>query len=1056
MSKIKKVESQLNLPQIEEKVSKFWKDNRTFQKSIENRSPDSPSVFVDGPPFVSGSPHYGHLLCSIAKDVIPRYLTMRGKRVRRVFGWDCHGLPIEEKVNKKLGIKSNKQLEEEVGIDNYVKECRNYVKATSNDWKWYVEKVGRWVDMENAYYTMSPEYTESVMWAFKQIWEKGYIYKGKRVSLYSTDTSTPVSNFEVAMDPDNYREVEDLSIFVKFEISDPSKIVLPKNNSELEYVKSKPIYLVAWTTTPWTIPSNMALAVNPDEDYVLVEFEGEYYILAESRVSYTFNTSEKHVGGTPDKLVKIIGECKGKYLEGLRYKPIYDFFVEKTSKADFKVYLYEGVTTEEGTGVLHIAPAFGEEDFNLGKKYGLSDYADIDEAGKITVGDWKGVYLRDASPLIADDLAKKGNLLRSEMFTHRLPFYRGENPLIYMAQDSYFINIQDIKSDMIKNAQGINWVPNHLKEGRWKQTIESSPDWAISRSRYWATIMPIWRSEDGDELVIGSYEELMKYTRQVIKVKADDKIKYYFVKNPSKYINEIEEYFNGNSNVWIHNVDLESSLDFEELSGHRDVMDKIVLSKNGKEYRRIPEVLDCWMDSGCAPFAEYHYPFENKDVFEKSFPADFIIEYIGQVRAWFNVLHRISTIIFNSRAFTNVVCTGVLAGYDGRKMSKSYGNYPDPKEVLSNVGAEAFRLYTMGSPIMVGGDMNWSDELLNEQIKNVLIPFWNIYKYFTIYADVHDFSPKNVNFVSDNVLDKWLESYIKKQVVSYSRALDSYNIPESVKLIQPTIDNISAWWIRRSRDRFVNGDLNALQTLYAALVTIIKAFAPQMPFITEEIYQNIVRSILPEAKESVHLEDFPMFDENDIDETLLLQMDLVKDICNLGLSIRVKNSLKVRQPLKEVLIYVKNMSLLQERNSISQVFLSEDLIGVIKDELNVKELKLVSEEIIGRENYDISENNQIQVALCTEVTSELREEGLYAELKRQIQNLRKISGLQIGEKAFLKLKVDSEELKEFVKKYSEKLKYDTVLVSLDFVVRDLKGFEIKIDNVRLKAEISKA
>jgi len=1047
MSKIQKAENQPNFPQLENKVSQFWKENKIFEKSVSSKPETDPYVFVDGPPFVTGSPHYGSLLPSVAKDIIPRYWTMKGKRVRRVWGWDCHGLPVEEKINKKFGILSSVQLESEMGIDKYIEECRNWVNSCSDEWKWYIEKIGRWVDMENAYYTMDRKYMESVIWGFKQIYEKGYLYKGKRVSLYSTDTSTPVSNFEVAMDASNYRDVEDLSIFVKFQLTPESKDEIlrlfrqaqePTHQQRVMDDIKGDINLVAWTTTPWTIPSNFALAVNPKVDYVLVEFEGTYLILAEPRLEYTFNTTQENIGKDADKLVRVLAEFKGTELEGLRYKPVYDFFLDQTGENDFKVYLYDGVTINDGTGILHLAPAFGEEDFNLGKKYSITGIADIDEQGKMTVGKWKGVYLRDACEQIANDLQEIGSLLRSEIYTHRLPFYRGENPLIYMAQDSYFLDMQKIKTRMLELGQDINWIPEHIKEGRWRQTIEGSPDWAVSRNRYWATIMPIWMSSDGDMIVVGSIEEMTQYTDQIEKREIDGKTEYFFNDKP---------------------MDL-----------HRDVCDKIIFKKNGKEYKRIPEVLDCWMDSGSVPFAEYHYPFENKELFENGFPSDYIIEYVGQVRAWFNVLHRISTMIFDQRSFTNVICTGVLAGFDGRKMSKSFGNYPDPKDVLENIGGEALRLYLMGSAIMAGEDMNWSDEVLNEQLKNVLIPLWNTYKYFTIYADLHDFTPESSEFTSEDVLDKWLESYVKKQVIDYSNALERYNIPESVKLIQPTIDNISAWWIRRSRDRFANGDKNALQTLYAALVTITKAFAPQMPFVTEEMYQNLVRNVLADAKESVHLEDFPMVDESEVDETLLAEMEIVREVCTLGQSIRVQNSLKVRQPLQEVLVYAVNKVASGEETFVpstngrittgfdvkvnTQAAIRNDLVDVIKDELNVKKVNLIAQKIDEKENYILTENNYIQVALHTEITPELREEGLYAELKRQIQNLRKTSGMQMGEKAALKLKIEDKELKEIVEKYSEQLKLDTTLSSVE-LVSELEGSEIRIDSLVIVSKIDK-
>jgi isoleucyl-tRNA synthetase len=1051
MTKINKVENQPNFPQLEDKINNFWKEKKIFQKSVDQRSIEDSYSFVDGPPFVSGMPHYGHLLTSIAKDVVPRYFTMKGKRVRRVWGWDCHGLPIEEKVNKKFGIKSSAQLEEEMGVERYVKECRNWVESCSDEWGWYIDKIGRWVDLENAYYTMHPEFMESVIWGFKQIYEKGLVYKGKRVSLFSTDTSTPVSNFEVAMDQDNYRDTEDLSIFVKFKLQ--TSDFNTKTNGQ-------PTYIVAWTTTPWTIPSNFALGVNPNVDYVLVEFEGQSLIVAKSRLEYTFQTTAEHIGSEPGKLVRIIDEFKGTTLEGLKYEPIYDFFVDQKTENDFKVYLYDGVTIEDGTGVLHIAPAFGEEDFNLGQKFGLSAHQDIDEAGKMTVGQWKGTYLRSACESITEDLQQKGNLLRSQVYTHRLPYYRGENPLIYVAQDSYFINVQKVKSKMLELNQDINWIPDFIKEGRFAQTIETSPDWAISRNRYWATVMPIWRSEDGDEIVVGSFEEMMQYTGQIVKSADKDGIKYYFIKDEQKY-NELHEEYGYAEETLPGFYDAHQLMDL-----HRDVCDKIVLKKDGKEYHRIPEVLDCWMDSGSVPHAEHHYPFENKDAFEQAYPADFIVEYVGQVRAWFNVLLRISTMLFadsanpklaNKPTFKNVICTGVLAGNDGRKMSKSYGNYPDPKEVLEKVGGEAVRLYLMGSPIMVGGDANWSDELLSEQVKNIMIPIWNTYKYLSIYAELHDWTPEHTNFTSENILDKWLESYINKVTADYAKALESYNIPESVKLIQPTIDNISAWWIRRSRDRFASGDTAALQTLYATLVQFIKTFAPQMPFLTEEIYQNLVAGLgIKDGKESVHLEDYPT--NSDVDEALLSEMNLVRKVCSLGQSIRVTNALKVRQPLAKAFVTLVESELSSENEGMkgmlsnlqpsgtNNLTVRESLLDVIKDELNVKAVDIVGAKYEAQDGFIANTEGDLTVALDTRITEELKEEGLVAELKRQIQNFRKTSGLKMGEEINLQFTINNQQLTKIVEKYKEEIKSAVSAKEISFVDQLENGTKVKVDD----------
>jgi isoleucyl-tRNA synthetase len=986
-SKIPEVNPRAQFSAMEDRINEYWKENEIFEKSVESRSKDKRYSFIDGPPFVSGMPHYGHILVSIVKDIVPRYWTMKGYRVRRVWGWDCHGLPIESKVNEKLKIKDRADVEELIGVDKYVQECRTYVEQGIADWRWYIEKLGRWVDLDNAYRTMDPEFNESVIWAFKQIWDKDLIYKGKRVSLYSTDTSTPVSNFEVAMD-DNYEDVEDLSIFVKFTL---------KTAKFDEYTDGKPVRLVAWTTTPWTIPANFALMVNEDFDYSLVKYKDEYLVVAKDRLEYTFGDEE----------YEVVKELKGKEFEGLQYEPAYDFFKDKANEKDWHVYTSEEVIGEEGTGILHIAPGFGEVDFNLGQDLGLSTIVHIDENGNMLHGEWKDMYIRDASPVITEDLKEQNKLLRSEIYVHRLPFYRGKNPLIYMAQDSYFVDIQKIKPRMLELQEKINWVPETFKK-RFEYVLETSPDWAISRTRYWATIMPIWQSKEGDQIVVGSIEEMMEYTDQIEKVELED----------GKY---------------------EYRLDGEKIKLHRDFCDKLVFKKDGKEYHRIPEVLDCWMDSGSVPFAEHHYPFENKEAFEDSFPADFIVEYTGQIRAWFNVLFRMSLMIFDDIPYKNVVCHGVMFGDDGRKMSKSYQNYPDPKKTLEEKGAEAVRLYLMSTPIMAGGDTSWSNDVLNDQLKDVLIPIWNTYRYLSLYANIHDWSPESTDFTSDYKLDKWIESYMKKTTRQYSEALENYDIPSSVKLIHPCIDNISKWWIRRSRDRFADGNSEALQTLYATLVLFAKTFAPQMPFLTEEMYQNLVVKTGLDSKESIHLEMYPEIDDNDIDEKLLEDMKVVRSICSNGLKIREDEGLKLRQPLSKAY------------TSIEDKFLKE----IMKAELNVKEIESTEEP---KEGKGLITNGQYEefVTLDTEITEELRNEGYINDFLRQYQNARKKGDdIDYGDPVNLAVGIEDEEMKNILDEYLKEYHKDLDIEEYSFKSEiNEKSFTLR--EVEVSVEVQKS
>jgi isoleucyl-tRNA synthetase len=986
-SKIKKVDPRAHFSAMEDRINEFWKENKIFEKSVENRSEDKRYSFIDGPPFVSGMPHYGHILVSIAKDIIPRYWTMKGFRVRRVWGWDCHGLPIETRVNKKLGIKGRADVEDKIGVKKYVEECRSYVEQGIADWRWYIEKLGRWVDLDNAYRTMDPEFNESVIWAFKQIWDKELIYKGKRVSLYSTDTSTPVSNFEVAMD-DNYADVEDLAIFVKFPL---------KSDKFDDVTEDKPLKLVAWTTTAWTIPANFALVVNKDFDYSIVKYDDEYLVVAKDRLEYTFGDLE----------YEVVKDIKGEELKGLEYEPAYDFFKDKATSNDWHVYTSEEVIGEEGTGILHVAPGFGEVDFNMGQEWDLSTVVHIDETGNMLHGDWKGMYIREASPVIATDLEDRDRLLRSEKYVHRLPFYRGKNPLIYMAQDSYFIDIQKIKPRMLELQKKINWVPDTFKK-RFEYVLENSPDWAISRTRYWATIMPVWENEDGDQIVVGSFEEMMEYTDQIEKVELD-------------------------------NGEIEYRLDGKKIKLHRDFCDQLVFKKDGMEYHRVPEVLDCWMDSGSVPFAEHHYPFENKKAFENSFPADFIVEYTGQIRAWFNVLFRMSLMLFDDVPYKNVVCSGVMFGDDGRKMSKTYQNYPDPEKVLKEKGAEAVRLYLMSTPIMAGGDMEWSDEVLNDKVKEILIPIWNTYRYLSLYANIHNWTPKTTEFTSENKLDKWIESYMKQTTLEYSKALENYDFPGSVSLIQPCIDNISRWWIRRSRDRFSEGNEQALQTLYATLVLFAKTFAPQMPFLTEEIYQNLVIATgVKNNKESVHLELYPDINNEKIDEKLLEDMQKVRNICSNGLKIREDKGLKLRQPLSKAYTAVKD----------------DFLQDIIKAELNVKEIQK-SEKPLEGENLVTNGEYEEYVTLDVELTQDLLSEGYINDFIRQYQNARKRGdNIDYGDPVKLTVSIKDKKIQEVIKKYIEENSKDLDISKLEFV-DELKGKKFKLAESEVVIEVEK-
>jgi isoleucyl-tRNA synthetase len=932
-SMFKPVDSKVSFPELEEKIIKFWQKNKTFEKSIKQRSANKLYSFYDGPPFITGLPHYGSLLSSIAKDVMPRYQTMKGKRVRRVWGWDCHGLPAENEVEKILGLKNRRDIEK-LGIAKFVNECRKYVSQTSAEWEWYVDHVGRWVDFKNAYKTMDRNYMETVLWVFKQLYDQGLIYKGKRISLFCTRCGTPLSKFEITMDEGSYRDTKDPAVTVKFKILNNNK-----------YVNT---YILAWTTTPWTLPANRALTVDPKETYVTVEYKGEKLILAKKRLNYVLGK----------QTYKQLKEFKGEELLGLEYQPLYNFF--PNNKKDMHVYEFEGmVNMDEGTGVVHSAVSFGEIDFEMGKKYGLSSTMAVDDEGKYVsqVKKWPGVFVKDANPKVTEDLRQRHLLFKEETIIHSYPYcYRCDTPLIYKAQVAWYVKIDRLRDSMLKTNQNIYWFPGHFKNGRFRYNIEVAPDWCISRSRYWASPIPVWECDCGEQYVFGSIAEIEKASGQKI-------------------------------------VDL-----------HRPEIDKVTVKcySCGGIAKRVPEVLDCWMESGSMPYAEWHYPFENKQQFRQGFPSDFITEYTGQLRAWFYYLHTLSNSIMKSHCFKNVIVTGVILGSDGKKMSKSRKNYPDPKQVLLKYGGDALRLYLMGSPIMAGIDMAVSEKEITQQVRTTLIPFWNIYRYFITFAELHHWQPQTKqNLVAKNILDKWILSYLNTIVKKVIQKMDRYNIPEVVGQINKLIDDLSKWYIRRSRDRFGDGDKQALATLYQVLVTFCKIAAPIIPFITEEMYKNLTR------EESVHLTDWPSAGK--VDKKLLEEMEVVRKICELGHAARKEAGIKVRQPLAE--LRIKNL----------EFRIKNELIELIEDELNIK---IVSIE---------SGKGELKVQLDTKLTPELKAEGEAREMVRKIQSLRKIAGCRLDQK----INIYGPNFPKD-KKWQEYLKHETLAIKL------LSGKDLKI------------
>ena len=1016
----KKVPTDLKFVEREREVEKFWRDNHIFEKSIEDRKDAPTYMFYDGPPTANGKPHIGHALTRVIKDMIPRYRTMKGYKVPRKAGWDTHGLPVEIEVEKELGINGKEQIEK-YGVAPFIEKCKESVWKYKSMWEQFSNVIGFWADMDDPYVTYHNSYIESEWWALKQIWDKGLLYKGFKVVPYCPRCGTPLSSHEVAQ---GYKDVKERSAIVRFK------------------KKDEDVYFLAWTTTPWTLPSNVALCVNPDEEYSKVK-QGDYtYILASALVETVLKDG-----------YTVLETYKGKELEGIEYEPLWGGLNVK-GKAWY-VVCDSYVTLTDGTGIVHIAPAFGEDDSRIGRNYNLPFVQLVDAQGNLTKETkWEGVFVKDADKLVLKDLEENGKLFDAPVFEHSYPHcWRCNTPLIYYARESWYIKMTAVKEDIIRNNNTINWIPESIGKGRFGDWLENIQDWAVSRNRYWGTPLNVWICECGHMHSIGSIEELKSMSKNCP----------------------------------------------EDIELHRPYIDAVTITcpECGKEMRRTPEVLDAWFDSGSMPFAQHHYPFENKEKFEAQYPADFISEAVDQTRGWFYSLLAISTLIFNRAPYKNVIVMGHVQDEDGQKMSKSKGNAVDPMDALNKFGADAIRwyFYVNSAPWLPN---RFHDKAVEEGQRKFLGTLWNTYAFYVLYADIDNFDPTKYSLEYDklSVMDKWLLSKLNTLVKTVDEYLGNYKITETARALQSFTDDMSNWYVRRCRERFwakgmEQDKINAYMTLYTALITLSKISAPMIPFMTEEIYQNLVRSVDKSAPESIHLTDFPKVNEEFIDKDLEVSMDEVLDIVVLGRAARNSANIKNRQPIGNMYVKAENVlspfyvEIIEDELNVKAVEFKDDveefvsysfkpqlktvgpkygkLLGKIKEALsNLDGHKAMQElntdgalnfdfdgekVVLGREdllietakndNFVTEADNKVTVVLDIRLDDALLEEGFVRELISKIQTMRKEAGFEVVDHIVLS-QSGNDRIAEIIKKNEAVIKNDTL--ADEIVYNNVEGY----------------
>lgn len=1006
----------------ERHILKFWQDQQIFNRSVKERQQCPHFTFYDGPPFATGLPHYGHLLAGTIKDVVARYKTMRGFYVPRRIGWDCHGLPVEYEIEKTKGLSGAVSIEA-FGIANFNEECRKIVLRYTEEWKTTITRMGRWVDFNDNYRTMDPSFMESVWWVFKQLYDKGFVYEGYKVMPFSAKLGTPLSNFEAG---ENYKEVDDPSLTIS-----------------LPLIEDPETFLLVWTTTPWTLVSNLAVMVGPDIDYVKIKdhANGHHYILAETRLPSYYKSENDYT---------LLSRFKGKALEGKKYTPLFPYFADRAEKGAFRVILEPSVSVDDGTGLVHSAPAFGEVDFYACQREGIPLVCPVNNNGLFTeeIPEYAGQFVKDADKEIMRRLKQMGRVVQQGTLHHRYPFcWRSDTPLIYKAVSTWFVAVEKIKSALIEANQEIHWMPNHIKDGRFGKWLEGARDWAISRNRYWGTPIPIWRAEDGEILVIGSIAELKALT----------------------------------------------GTDAKDL--HRHFIDDLSFVRNGKRFQRVSEVFDCWFESGSMPYAQNHYPFENQELFERNFPADFIAEGLDQTRGWFYTLTVLSTALFNKPAFKNVIVNGLVLAADGTKMSKRLKNYPDPAMVIDKYGADAVRIYMMHSPAVRGDDLCFTEAGVELVLRQILIPFWNAYSFFITYARIYNWEPSEqlINegkLKPDAVLDQWILSLLNKLIDQIAQGMDDYDLSRAVEPFVGFVDQLTNWYIRRSRRRFWSEEASldrsqAFETLYLVLLQLTKVAAPFVPFLSEAIYQNLRN---PKMPDSVHLCDYPTYHAEMRNENLEAEMEAVQVAVSMGHGLRKEHKLKVRQPLgaaylvsgdSRAIEFLKDQQhLIADELNVKQVHFGNDetefvslkakpnfrILGKkvgklmkaaqtaidqfdqhqlatllkgdpVKLNLEGEEILLTQEDVqverVVHEGVIAANDGHMTIALDTHLTEELLIEGLAREIVNKINTMRRENGFAVSDRIRLQMQT-TERVRTAFKQYNDYICNEVLATSVEF------------------------